>query len=44
MPKMGQAWVRNGTLTATIFIRQNTDLAIEMLVEAFKGPRCRDAK
>jgi ABC-type sugar transport system substrate-binding protein len=37
MPKTGQAWVRNGTLAATIFIRQNTDLAIEMLVEAFKS-------
>ena len=36
MPKTGQAWVRNGSLAATIFIRQNTDLAIEMLVEAFK--------
>jgi ribose transport system substrate-binding protein len=34
MPKTGQAWVRNGTLAATIFIRQNTDLAIEMLVDA----------
>ncbi len=34
MPKTGQAWVRNGTLAATIFIRQNTDLALEMLVEA----------
>mgnify|MGYP002400032931 CR=1 FL=1 len=37
MPRTGQAWVRNGTLAATIFIRPNTDLAIEMLVEAFKG-------
>lgn len=37
MPKTGQAWVRNGTLAATIFIRPNTDLAIEMLAEAFKG-------
>jgi ribose transport system substrate-binding protein len=37
MPKTGQAWVRNGTLAATIFIRPNTDLAVEMLVEAFKG-------
>ena len=37
MPKTGQAWVRNGTLAATVFIRQNTDLAIEMLVEAFKS-------
>jgi ribose transport system substrate-binding protein len=36
MPKTGQTWVRNGTLAATIFIRPNTDLAIEMLVEAFK--------
>jgi ribose transport system substrate-binding protein len=37
MPRTGQLWVRNGTLAATIFIRQNTDLAIEMLVEAFQG-------
>jgi ABC-type sugar transport system substrate-binding protein len=37
MPKTGQAWVRNGTLAATIFIRPNTDLAIEMLVENFKS-------
>jgi ABC-type sugar transport system substrate-binding protein len=37
MPKTGQAWVRNGTLAATILIRPNTDLGIEMLVEAFKG-------
>ena len=37
MPKTGQAWVRNGTLAATIFIRQNTDLAIEMLGEAMRN-------
>jgi ABC-type sugar transport system substrate-binding protein len=37
MPKTGQTWVRNGTLAATIFIRQNTDLAIEMLVDWFKS-------
>jgi ABC-type sugar transport system substrate-binding protein len=37
MPKTGQAWVRNGTLAATIFICPNTDLAIEMLVESFKS-------
>jgi ribose transport system substrate-binding protein len=37
MPKTGQAWVRNGTLAATIFIRPNTDLAIEMLVEHLKS-------
>lgn len=36
MPKTGQAWVRNGTLAATIFIPPNTDLAIDMLVESFK--------
>ena len=37
MPKTGQAWVRNGTLAATIFIRPNTDLAIEMLVDALEN-------
>ena len=37
MPKTGQAWVKNGTLAATIFIRPNTDLAIEMLVNAFRN-------
>src|SRR5208282_863156 len=37
MPQTGQAWVRSGTLAATIFIRQNTDLAIEMLVESLKS-------
>jgi len=37
MPKTGQAWVKNGTLAATIFIRPNTDLAMEMLVEHFKS-------
>ena len=37
MRKTGQAGVRSGTLAATIFIRPNTDLAIEMLVEAFQG-------
>lgn len=37
MPKTGQTWVRNGTLAATIFIRPNTDLAIEMLVDTIKN-------
>ncbi len=37
MPKTGQAWVRSGMLAATIYIRPNTDLAIEMLVDAFKS-------
>jgi hypothetical protein len=36
MPKTGQAWVRNGELAATIFIRPNTDLALEMLTEAIR--------
>lgn len=45
MPKTGQAWVRNGTLAATIFIRPNTDLAIEMLVDAIqKGAQLPDMK
>jgi ABC-type sugar transport system substrate-binding protein len=45
MPKTGQAWVRNGSLAATIFIRQNTDLAIEMLVDAIqKGMALPDMK
>lgn len=45
MPKTGQAWVRNGTLAATIFIRQNTDLAMEMLVEALsKGTALPEQK
>jgi ribose transport system substrate-binding protein len=44
MPKTGQAWVKNGMLAATIFIRPNTDLAIEMLVEAFKGAQLPEQK
>jgi len=36
MPKTGQTWVKNGSLTATIFIPPNADVAIEMLVEAIK--------
>jgi ribose transport system substrate-binding protein len=37
MPKTGQAWVRSGLLAATIYIRPNTDLAMEMLVAAIKS-------
>jgi ABC-type sugar transport system substrate-binding protein len=44
MPKTGQAWVKSGTLAATIFIRPNTDLAIEMLVEAFKTGASPESK
>src|SRR6202041_3775132 len=36
LPNTGQSWVRSGLLTATIFIRPNTDLALEMLVEAIR--------
>jgi ABC-type sugar transport system substrate-binding protein len=34
LPNTGQAWVRSGLLTATIFIPPNTGQAIEMLVDA----------
>jgi ribose transport system substrate-binding protein len=37
MPQTGQAWVRSGVLTATIFIRPNADLALEMLTEAIRS-------
>ncbi|HUD63980.1 MAG TPA: sugar ABC transporter substrate-binding protein [Candidatus Sulfotelmatobacter sp.] len=37
MPKTGQTWVRGGFLAATIYIRPNTDLALEMLVDAMKN-------
>jgi ribose transport system substrate-binding protein len=37
MPKTGQSWVRSGLLTATIHIPANTDLAIEMFVDAIKN-------
>jgi ribose transport system substrate-binding protein len=37
MPQTGQAWIQNGTLAATIFIRPNTDLAMEMLVDALRN-------
>lgn len=37
MPKTGQSWVRSGLFAATIYIRPNTDLALEMLVDAIKN-------
>jgi ribose transport system substrate-binding protein len=37
MPKTGQTWVRSGVLAATIYIRPNTDLAMEMLVDAIRN-------
>ena len=36
LPKTGQSWVRSGLLAATIFIRPNTDLALEMITEAIR--------
>jgi ribose transport system substrate-binding protein len=45
MPKTGQAWVRSAQLAATIYIRANTDLAMEMLVEALRrGASLPDCK
>jgi ribose transport system substrate-binding protein len=37
MPKTGQAWVRSGMMIATIIIRPNADLAIEMLTQAIRS-------
>jgi ribose transport system substrate-binding protein len=37
LPTTGQSWVRSGLLAATIYIRPNTDLAIEMLTDALRG-------
>jgi ribose transport system substrate-binding protein len=37
LPKTGQAWVRSGLLTATIYIPPNSGQAIEMLVDALKS-------
>ncbi len=37
LPKTGQSWVRSGLLAATIYIRPNADLALEMLTEAIRS-------
>ena len=37
LPNTGQAWVRSGLLTATIFIPPNTGQAIEMLVDGLQN-------
>jgi ABC-type sugar transport system substrate-binding protein len=37
MPKTGQTWVRTGLLAATIYIRPNTDMALEMLTDAIRS-------
>ncbi len=37
LPKTGQAWVRSGLLSATVFVPPNTGQAIEMLVDAIQN-------
>jgi ribose transport system substrate-binding protein len=39
LPKTGQAWVRSGLLTATVFVPPNTGQAIEMFVQAIQQKR-----
>ena len=39
LPKTGQAWVRSGLLTATVFVPPNAGQAIEMLVDAIQNKR-----
>lgn len=37
LPKTGQAWVRSGLLTATVYVPPNAGKAIEMLVDALQN-------
>src|ERR1700722_5633075 len=37
LPNTGQAWVKSGQLTATIFVPPNTGQAIEMIVDAIRN-------
>ena len=37
LPKTGQAWVRTGLLTATVFVPPNAGQAIEMLADALQN-------
>jgi ribose transport system substrate-binding protein len=37
LPNSGQAWVRQGLLTATIYLPPNAGTAIEMLVQAIQS-------
>lgn len=39
LPKTGQAWVRSGLLTATVYVPPNAGQAIEMLVDAIQNKR-----
>ena len=36
LPKTGQAWVKDGLLTATVFVPPNTGQAMEMLMDALE--------
>jgi ribose transport system substrate-binding protein len=37
LPNTGQAWVRSGQLTATVFVPPNTGQAIEMIIDAIRN-------
>jgi ribose transport system substrate-binding protein len=37
LPATGQSWVRSGLLQATVFVPPNTDLALQMLVDAIRN-------
>ena len=37
LPKTGEAWVRSGLLTATVFVPPNTGMAIDMLFQAIQN-------
>jgi ribose transport system substrate-binding protein len=37
LPNSGQAWVRKGLLTATIYVPPNAGTAVEMMAEALQG-------
>ena len=37
LPETGQSWVRSGLLQATVFVPPNTDLALQVLVDSFRG-------
>jgi ribose transport system substrate-binding protein len=39
LPNTGQAWVRSGQLTATVFVPPNTGQAIEMIVDALQNKK-----
>lgn len=39
LPKTGQAWVRSGLLTATVFVPPNAGQAVEMLADAIQNKR-----